>query len=164
MNDKEAHELAEKLKSRFRYDPTTGVISRVSKGKSKVGSKSQGYLRIKIDDASYLAHRIAWFLHYGEWPKGEIDHINRVRDDNRICNLRDVSKSENQRNATRQHNNKSGVSGVGYSHEKRKWVARINCENKRKYLGSFECFGQAVSARRKAEQSNGYVGGRPINV
>jgi len=58
----------------------------------------RGYLKFKVGQKIIKAHCIAWALHYGEWPKQEIDHINRVKNDNRIVNLRDVSHTENMRN------------------------------------------------------------------
>ena len=56
----------------------------------------------------YLQHRVAWALHYGEWPASFIDHINHIRDDNRIHNLRVVTRAENNSNAIRRMNYKTG--------------------------------------------------------
>ena len=58
--------------------------------------KSTGYRYVEINGISYYSHRLIWFMHYGTWPKGQIDHINGIKDDNRIENLREATASENQ--------------------------------------------------------------------
>jgi len=63
---------------------------------------------------TYAAHRVAWFLHHGAWPMGEIDHINGNAQDNRIANLRDVTHKENTRNMKRRSDNTSGITGISY--------------------------------------------------
>jgi hypothetical protein len=74
--------------------------------KIKIGSEAgnlqpDGYIRITIDGNAYAAHRVVWFLIQGSWPDGSIDHINGIRSDNRVENLRDVSRAVNQQNRTR---------------------------------------------------------------
>lgn len=97
------------------------------------------------------AHRVAWLLHYGDWPSGHIDHINGVRSDNRLINLRDVTRSENQRNIRRSRANKSGVVGVCWEGRKSKWLSRISVSGKTLHLGLFDDFQAAVDARKAAE-------------
>ncbi|MDA6684686.1 HNH endonuclease signature motif containing protein [Escherichia coli] len=75
---------------------------------------SDGYLMIMINGKAYPAHRLAWLIVYGTMPDGFIDHINRVRTDNRISNLRLVTHSENMQNRKIQKNNKSGYRGVSW--------------------------------------------------
>jgi hypothetical protein len=71
-----------------------------------------GYITIRVIYKSYLAHRLAWLYVHGEWPENLIDHINNNRSDNRICNLRKATKTENNRNTLRGSKNKSGVKSV----------------------------------------------------
>lgn len=116
----------------------------------------RGYLSGEIFAAHYKAHRVAWALHYGEWPKEQIDHINHDKADNRISNLRVVSQAENSRNKPAQKNNKSGCIGVSWYRNGNKWVAGIGAGKKRVSLGYFKNFDDAVAARRAAEQSLNY--------
>jgi len=96
-------------------------------------------------------------MHYGEIPKGfEIDHINGVRDDNRLCNLRLVTHAENNRNKKPQSNNSTGVSGVRMDTNKKKWHAAIQVDGIKYHIGYFDDFNAACEARRNAEISIGY--------
>lgn len=97
-----------------------------------------------------LAHRAAWAMYYGEWPKGQIDHISGDPSDNRISNLRDVSQTINAQNMPLRRDNSTGVPGV-VKHNGR-FRARIS----RRYLGVFAKFEDAVSARKQAEVEAGY--------
>ena len=91
------------------YDPTSGIITwikkrlKVSVGKEAGCLHSDGCRIIGFNGKTYKAHRVAWFLHYGENP-GEIDHINGIRDDNRIENLRVVTHYENMQNTVHHRN------------------------------------------------------------
>ncbi len=92
----------ELLKERYNYDPLTGLFTnkvrfnnRAIEGAVAGQVDSEGYMRIGINKKTYMAHRLAWLYHYGCWPKHTIDHINQVKDDNRVVNLRDVSLSTN---------------------------------------------------------------------
>jgi len=95
----------ERLMELVSYDPSTGLFtSKVSRPPCKIGKvlgskQAAGYVEFRLDYKSYLAHRLAWFYIHGDWPVGEIDHINQDRTDNRISNLRDVTRSENNRNS-----------------------------------------------------------------
>lgn len=113
-----------------------------------------GHLQGRIGYGSYLAHRVAWAIYYGEWPKGEIDHINHDPADNRIENLRDVSHAENHRNQSLRQNNSSGVAGVARVRDV--WYARIKRGGKLTHLGYFERFEDAVAARKDAEVMFGF--------
>jgi len=103
-----------------------------------------------------LAHRVAWAIHFGAWPEGQIDHENHDRADNRIVNLREASGQENARNQKRSVANTSGVTGVSYSKRAEKWVAYIRSDGRRVHLGRYDDFNAAVSARRNAEVAFGY--------
>lgn len=77
---------------RIHYDPETGFFYRAGKREPIGNFDSDGYVKIRAGDRSYGAHRLAWFYMNGAWPHHQIDHINRVKYDNRISNLRDVPK------------------------------------------------------------------------
>jgi hypothetical protein len=88
-----------KLKKIVKYDPETGIFTKIKDGSiCGYNPTCKGYGRIYINRLGYYSHRLAWLYVYGEWPKQQIDHINRIRNDNRICNLRDVSPAENMAN------------------------------------------------------------------
>lgn len=94
------------------YDPESGRIARRDNPKFTGSFDKDGYLIIKVKCKQYKAHRLAWFLYYGEFPEMEIDHINRNRADNRICNLREVTRGDNTRNENKTPNPKTGVIGI----------------------------------------------------
>ena len=115
-----------------------------------------GYMYIRFQDKLYRAHRLAWYLTYGEWPNGQIDHINGIRNDNRIENLRVVDDAENRKNMCLRTDNKSGVSGVHWYKAYEKWMVYINSNGKRKNLGYFSDLFEAVCARKSAERDMGF--------
>jgi hypothetical protein len=95
----------ELLKERYNYDPLTGLFtnryrinSNAYEGEVAGWYDRQGYLTIAVMGKQHRAHRLAWLYHYGCWPTNDIDHINQIKDDNRIANLRDVTKSLNHLN------------------------------------------------------------------
>lgn len=115
-----------------------------------------GYIVLGIFGRPYRSHRIAWALHYGEWPKSDIDHINGKRSDNRIINLRDVTRSENMRNGTRPSNNTSGQVGVHFDNYASKWCAHIWVDGAAKHLGLFANKELAIEARLAAQKKYGF--------
>jgi len=90
---------------KFTYCPDSGEFINNRSGKAAI-SKSDGYIIIMVSGLSFVAHRVAWFINYGTWPTGVIDHINHDRSDNRIINLRDVSPTENARNKVKRGHSK----------------------------------------------------------
>lgn len=138
------------LKKIFHYNHENGLFTRIAKcGKylpfSKVGSlSSYGYLRICINKKHYMAHRLAWLYVYGEFPSKFIDHIDNVRTNNCIKNLRIASKLQNAQNIKKSHkDNKCGLLGV-YLHKKSGlYHSRIMINGKQISLGYFK---SAVSA------------------
>lgn len=114
-----------------------------------------GYVHGRILNRNYFAHRVIWAITYDEWPD-HIDHVNGIRSDNRIENLRSVSQAENNRNQKRRSTNTSGVCGVSWCKRDGKWVARITSNGKYKCLGYFDDFDDAVSARKAAEEKYGF--------
>lgn len=120
-----------------------------------VGRGSLGYVVICIGRRTYLGHRIAWALHFGGWPKGQIDHINGDRSDNRISNLRDVPPVINSRNCSIWKTNNSGVLGVCFFEKTGRWRATIG-RGPGAYIGMFDTRDEAVAARKAAEARLGY--------
>lgn len=116
----------------------------------------KGYTHGRIFDKSYLAHRVAYAIYYGEWPTGDIDHINKVKDDNRIGNLRVVNNQENSRNSKKYKTNTSGFTGVSWCNPQNKWVSRIMVDGRDIKLGSFGCKLDAVAARINANKKYGF--------
>lgn len=114
-----------------------------------------GYMNGSVLGKRYRAHRLAWLLHYGEWPI-EVDHINGVRSDNRLINLRSVNVGINVKNRRLRTDNKSGYYGVYWSKSNKKWVAQIPKDGKVRYLGSFSNLDDAALARKIAEKEMGY--------
>ena len=115
-----------------------------------------GYLCGAILGRTYRAHRIIWLLHSGEWPSADLDHINGRREDNRIINLRAVSRTENLKNQRLSTKNTSGVLGVCWHKSREKWAARINVSGRKMHIGYFESFDAAVAARKAANIEYGF--------
>ena len=116
-----------------------------------------GYRRGTYKGMGLIAHRVAWAIYHGEWPCGEIDHINGQRADNRIENLRVVNSLENRRNMKRPADNTSGFIGVSFDKRAKKWEAHIGYGGSRKrFLGYFNDKEAAHAARRSAEMEMGF--------
>lgn len=114
---------------------------------SRAGCNLNGYHRIKIRGVEYYEHQLVFALHYGYVPQ-EIDHINRVKNDNRIENLRATSRSNNQRNHPLKAGGTSRYRGVTHDISKPtpKWVARMNFQGKNLYLGGYDTEIEAARA------------------
>lgn len=126
------------------YDAETGKIhwtvsrsNRIRPGKEAGTVNAGGYIKIGIDRHYYGAHRIAWLLTFGEWPRAVIDHINGDTQDNRISNLRSVTQAQNSRNQKAAKNNASGFKGVHWHSRLKKWAASIRLDGKLHHLGYF---------------------------
>lgn len=138
------------LRERLHYDPETGVFTRrVADGKSrwKAGqvagsaSKHLGYVEIGVLGKSFWAHRLVWLHVHGCWPAAgmHIDHINGVKSDNRLANLRLVTEAVNRRNRVKpQKHGTSGYLGVYWHKVNRTWIAQITYAGTVNYIGSFE--------------------------
>jgi len=144
-----------RLKELLTYDPDTGVwrwlVDRGAVRKNDVAGTygSKGYRLIWMDGKNYRANRLAVFYMTGEWPLGQVDHENLIKDDNSWNNLRDSTQSENQMNRPVQKNNKLGVKGVMLSN-RGKYIARISKDGTLINLGSFITLESARSARDEA--------------
>jgi hypothetical protein len=147
----------ENLKKYLKYSPDTGLFHWIlpSSDKTKIGDlagclRPDGYVKIKIFGRSYLAHRLAWFFVHGEWPEEEIDHINRVRNDNRMENLRSILKRQQQQNMKLTTKSTSGFVGVS-QRKSGKWRAHITIMGKFVSLGVFDTPEQASAAYMAAK-------------
>lgn len=150
---------SERLRELLDYDPETGVFTwRVNaSSRAQVGSvagspKAKGYRGIRVEGRSYYEHRLAWLHIHGEWPASHMDHINGVRDDNRLVNLREATATENQQNRIADKRNTSGVLGVSWCSRDGKWLAQIRLDGKRKYLGRFDTVEEAGAAYAEAKK------------
>lgn len=146
-----------RLRELLQYAPETGEFMwRVSHPRAKAGAIAgatdhYGYVVIRLDGHLYKAHRLAWLYVHGVWPPKNIDHINRVKNDNRMENLRLADQSINMHNVGVRVNSKSGVAGVTWRADRKKWNARIKVGYKNFNLGLFDDVAAAVAARRAAE-------------
>ena len=120
------------------------------------GSDHYGYRRVTIRNKFFLSHRVIWAIHYGSWPSNNLDHINGIRNDNRIENLREATPQENKTNAKKSKNNKSGVTGVLWRKECSRWLATICVNYHCIHIGHFKDFFEAVCARKSAEVHYGF--------
>lgn len=135
---------AGRLREALDYNPDTGSFNWKISGKGIRRDKTPGasrrdrYSFIKIDQKSYLTHRLAWLYVYGEWP-AEIDHINCDTHDNRISNLRNCSRPQNNGNRRQLLNKKySSLKGVTLFKKTGRWAAGIKIDGKSVHLGCFD--------------------------
>jgi len=147
------------LKRLLDYNPSNGVFTwkarrcgvRVGKRAGTI-SAVNGYERIGVKESHHLSHRLAWLYVHGYWPTAEIDHVDRNRTNNRIDNLREATRSENQQNKPVYRNSKTGVKGVNWHKQHRKYIASIQIKKTRKFLGLFGTISEAAAARRVAAE------------
>lgn len=163
------------LRQMIKYDPETGFLvwlerraemfnicpqgvdravkvfnSRYAGKRAFTSMCPRGYYKGKLFSQSEYAHRVAWCLYYGDWPVAEIDHINRCKSDNRICNLRSATASQNRCNRGAQSNSKTGVKGVFPSQTAGKWIAKIRIDGVQRHLGTF---GSIYDAKREYQKA-----------
>lgn len=143
------------FKEYLNYDPITGKIiwikrtsksSRVAIGGSAGWDNGEGYICIEVNNIKYQAHRLAWYLYYGKWPKGQIDHINGIRDDNRVENLRDVTVSQNCFNRD-YHRDNTIRPLLNIMYRKSKDFYEVIVKNK--YIGGSKDINKAIIIRDK---------------
>jgi len=153
------YELASKY---LRYEPDTGKIywikdlARAKSGDEAGTARKDGYRHIFIKRNGIRSHRMAWLLHYGKLPENSIDHINGVKYDNRIVNLRDVTKRENEKNMPRPANNTSGFMGIYWNKLTKNWRVKIEVDGKQIHVGYFKEKSSAIQARIKANEKYGF--------
>jgi hypothetical protein len=145
----------ETLCEKYSYCPDTGEIRNrklglVIRGTSK--NRRTAYVHLKAGGHCIYGHRAAWAMHYGEWPKGQIDHRDGDGTNNRIDNLRDSTHTQNQRNQRLHVKNKTGARGVSFHSRSKKWQASICDGNGKKiFIGRFATIEAAAAARKEAE-------------
>lgn len=146
----------ERSRDLFSTDSSTRSWNTRFAGKEAFASAhGEGYLVGAVFNRLYLAHRVVFALAHGRWPT-EVDHINGDRTDNRLANLREVTRAENNRNMKRPIGNFSGTTGVAWYPTKAKWRAYINADGLSSHLGYFASREDAVAARKAAERRHGY--------
>ena len=163
----------ELLHSLFIYDTETGnLIWKNDTGTAKKGSVagyikntgrrySRGYRYIRVNSKDYASHRLVWLFHNGSFPSKCIDHINTIRDDNRIENLRDVSHAENMLNLALGSGASSGYKGVYRAKGSKKWFSVLYWDGIRIGLGSYDDPVDAASVYHTAREFLGLI---PSNV
>ncbi len=127
------------------YNPDSGDLTWKASGR-RAGHIDK-YIQVRINGRMVLGHRLGWLLHHGEWPPAhlEIDHINRDKRDNRITNLRLLTRSKNNRNSAR-----SDVGGVCFCKQTGRWKAYVNVNYRQRWLGRYATEGGARLARELA--------------
>lgn len=139
-----------RLRAEFDYDWERGGLIRKKNGRwtGSLCVRNRGYRRIIFKNVWIYVHRLVWAWHYGAIPSDkQVDHIDRDRLNNRIENLRLVTRRENMRNAGLQTNSTSGYKGVHFRKARQKWVARIMYDGKNsRYLGSYSSPADAARA------------------
>lgn len=141
-----------RLKEVLSYDPNTGVFTWIKRNGNVAGGKdSHGYIIIKVDNKSYKAHRLAWLYIHGYFPENDTDHLNGIRDANRLENLHEATRRCNQQNCKIRQDNTSGFPGVSWDKPVKKWKAYISINRKQKYLGCHPTALDAALARFTVE-------------
>jgi hypothetical protein len=157
-----------RLTQLLRYDPGSGLfywredrrcgeynsVIVARSGEIAGGVRPDGYVSISLDMHRYLAHVLVWFYVHGLMPSLDVDHVDRDRSNNRISNLRLATRSQNHQNLSgaKSHNKTSGILGVHWDSQRKKWRAAINLNKKRHDLGFFADLDEAIKARIAGEQ------------
>ena len=169
------------LRQLLNYDPETGALTWKPRGENffKQGRYSAarvaaswnkkhagkpaftahnayGYLFGRIFGVNHQAHRVAWAIFHGEWPREEIDHENHVRDDNRLINLRPVSKHQNCKNISLRSDNSTGANGVYLNRRSGRYYAQVKVPGRTMSLGTYRTIQEARAARSAADCAFGF--------
>lgn len=152
-------DLLDYAREHLRYEPSSGrffwvkVPRRVNnKALCYVGKEAgvlhhAGYIKLTLKSRPVSAHRLAWALFIGE-PPAEIDHINGIRSDNRLENLRPATRAQNMHNAKLKKCSSSGYKNVQWDESAKKWRVRVRVNGHRHHVGRFESLDAAVGAAR----------------
>ena len=160
------HEVGEKemidqetVKKLFHYDAESGMLlwrngngRNVKPWQQAKALNGHGYYTAKVNGKNYLVHRLAWLYVHGAFPKHDIDHKNRIRNDNRLCNLRAVSRTDNCQNISLPSHNKSGHIGISWFALQKKWTVYVKVNKKNKWLGNYKNLDDAIAARKAGEK------------
>lgn len=156
---------AEQLRAELSYCPTAGIFKRLNtRGKWKAGSiagciGAHGYVQISVMGKKEYAHRLAILYVTGEWPAGEVDHLDHDKTHNAIANLRDVPPVVNKQNVrTKRSHSQQPAMGIYKNPKGGKFVARISVNGSQKYLGTYDTHELAhlayLQAKRNLHQGN----------
>lgn len=147
------------IKQDLLYAPETGLFTWVSGWRGRPAGRiagrpdKDGYTVLQVRGKTIKAHRLAWLYAHGAWPRSEIDHINGVRDDNRIANLRDVDRMTNTQNTRGPRKDSStGVMGV-VKRPYGAFSASIRADGKQRHLGTFKTLEEASHAYQSAKKT-----------
>ena len=144
------------LQKFYTYDEVTGELShRLPQHGKEIGDvigslTNTGYLAMAIDSTNYLVHRIIWMYVHGYMPE-QVDHIDHVKTNNALINLREVTNTINSKNASLSKNSSTRVNGVSFNKTRNKYRAYITVNRKQINLGSFSTLDAAIEARNKAD-------------
>lgn len=147
---------ADELRAALSYDPETGIfiwIKSPRRGKKAGHLRSDGYTDIRLKDALFRAHRLAWLYMTGDWPATEwIDHIDRDPGNNRWVNLREATRSQNHQNQKVRKDSKIGLRGVERHCQSGGFVAKLVVNGKKIHLGLYRTKEEAFAARLAGER------------
>lgn len=156
------------LRQRLSYDADTGELrwrdcpaagerwnSRWA-GRIAGSVKPDGYTAVCVNYRMMRAHRVVWAMHHGFWPELDIDHINHDRSDNRIANMREVSRRRNCKNQSLSKANTSGHTGVSWCKRTQRWLAQVHPNRQAVFLGRYARLEDAVAARKAADVKYGF--------
>ena len=142
------------IKEYLSYDPETGIFTWVKKPAKGITINSiagcvdgKGYIQITYKGKHYQAHRLVWRFIYGYMPEHNIDHVNEIKGDNRLCNLRlDINRENEQNNSKPQSNNSSGYRGIYWYKRDKKWISKIQLKGKTISIGRHDTPEEAHAA------------------
>ncbi len=146
------HVSADELRQLFTYDPVTGIVrwavsraARIKVGDEAATKHDSGYKRVMVNNRNLYVHRIAWAITHGEFPE-QIDHINGIRSDNRLVNLRGVTNLENCHNKCVQRQTNAGVPNVYFDKRYGTYKASVSANKSFYHLGCFKTLEEATKA------------------
>lgn len=143
-----------RLRELFSYCPESGTFARRKSGKCVGYKKNNGYIAFTVDSTKYFSHRLAWLYVHGVWPSADIDHIDGDRSNNKIANLRDVTRSTNLQNmrAAKSNNKSTGLLGSYLIKQTGRYTSRIQVNKADVYLGVFDTAEDAHIAYMQAKK------------
>jgi len=140
--------LIDDIKETVRYNPDTGIFTYIKTNKEIHNRNKLGYVRVSVKGKRYLAHRLAIIYTYGKIDdKMEVDHLNQIKHDNRICNLKVGTSRDNKMNKALQSNNSTGINGVSYSNKYKRYEVSVKTDNRKIFLGHFDNLEEARACR-----------------
>lgn len=147
-----------RLKELLDYNPETGLVTRLvcTANRHKVGEivgakGARGYLQATINSKKYMLHRLIWLWVHGVWPANDVDHRDRNRANNKLGNLREATRSENNHNSSLSKANWSGFKGVAWDKSRSLWMASIQANGESHHLGRFATAALASVAYQAAK-------------